>query len=107
MVARAALEAVEARIAADEAKLSERSDIEAQTALAAAAGKAERLLTVRRAEEALTQAEQLVQKARAAPTPPDAAAQKTLADSEKKWTTAKKALADAQNIAAKETAAYS
>jgi hypothetical protein len=91
-VARVARQAVEARIAADEAKFAERPDSEGQKALALAAGKAERLLAVRRAEEALALAEQMVQKTRA--------------DAEKKWTAAKQALADAQTNAAKESAAY-
>jgi hypothetical protein len=105
-IARAALEAVEARSAADRAKLVDPPDPEGQKAAALAAGKAERQLAVLRSEAAVTQAEHAAEKARAAPVPHDAAAKKALADAEKKLTAAKKALADAQAAAAKEDASY-
>jgi hypothetical protein len=106
IIARAALEAVEARIAADQAKFADPADPEEQKAAALAAAKAERQLALLRAEEALAQAEQAAEKARAAPMPDGAAAKKVLADAEKKLTAARKALSDAQTAAATEDAAY-
>jgi hypothetical protein len=85
-VAVAALASLEARVAADRAKLAEPPDVNADV-LARAAGKAERALALATAEEALLQLEQ---KGAAAA----------------KLNPAKKAVADAQAAAAKDDAVY-
>ncbi len=87
VVARAEGTSLEARIAADRAKVVTASNSDE---LAQAAGKAERSVAVAKSEYELLQAEQALEVARNAPAKDDATKQKAVADAETKLTAAQK-----------------
>jgi hypothetical protein len=105
-VAKAVLIAVEARVAAEQARYAEPVEPARAAALARAAGKAERQAAALQAEVTVLLAEQVVARTKAAPAMHDTAAKKALAGAEQKLASAKQALDTARAAAAKDDPVY-
>jgi Protein of unknown function (DUF1553)/Protein of unknown function (DUF1549)/Planctomycete cytochrome C len=103
-IARAAIAAVEARVAADQARFAGSTD--RLGPLARAATRAERKVAVLQAEAALNLAEQALTQAKAGPMPQTAPAKQALTAAEQKQAAAKQSLTAAQALAARDEDAY-
>jgi hypothetical protein len=104
--AQAVLNAVEARVVAEQARYAEPVDLARAATLARAAGKVERRATVLQANVTVLLAEQALARTQAAPPTQDAAVKKALAAAEQNLASAKLALAAARGEAARDDSAY-